>query len=240
MSVTRLPLGLILLSVGAARMFGSAYIVNSPGDDPDPYPSADLGLVATDPICFNLPTLRECINNLAITASGAISVGYNGGFEANSFPAVLTGDVFQNGVFVGPTIMTGSVDTIVQRSAPTDFGTFNTEMTQLNLTGNLPGIGSSIFEMVPPNSPSFITIPITSTTIQPADNGQFHIQSFFDVFTELSIDGGNNWTPASGNSSNSPAELDLTQSPEPGTAALTLLSAFALGLFFADRGKRAS
>jgi hypothetical protein len=65
---------------------------------------------------------------------------------------------------------------------------FDTEMTQLDISGgNLPGI--MIRE-----SPSKQSLGRTS--IRPDNNGGFHVSSFFDVFTEVSTDGGNTWSPS--------------------------------------------
>jgi hypothetical protein len=50
----------------------------------------------------------------------------------------------------------------------------------------------------------------------------FHIDSFFDVFTELSVDGGATWIPSSG-------ATRLTLVPEPGILGAMLLAGVALG-----------
>ena len=52
------------------------------------------------------------------------------------------------------------------------------------------------------------------TSIADIGGGLYHIDSFFDVFTELSVDGGNSWIPSNGS-----CRVDLT--PEP--ASLMLL-----------------
>lgn len=70
-------------------------------------------------------------------------------------------------------------------------GTFQTEMLQLDLTGSLPG-------MLIRESPTKQSLG--ECTIAPDAGGTFRINSFFDVFTELSVDGGQTWTPSSGES----------------------------------------
>jgi MYXO-CTERM domain-containing protein len=76
------------------------------------------------------------------------------------------------------------------------------------------------------------TLPsLGQTTITPLGGGLYRIDSFFDVFTELSIDGGQNWIPSQG-----PTHVDLTNTPLPATWAL-FLSGVGL-LAFLRRRKR--
>jgi hypothetical protein len=66
---------------------------------------------------------------------------------------------------------------------------FDTEMLSLNIGGGtLPG-GILIRE-----SPTQASVGHANDTS--LGGGQFKIDSFFDIFVELSIDGGNFWTPA--------------------------------------------
>ena len=85
-------------------------------------------------------------------------------------------------------------------------GVFNTEMPALNLSGG----GVMIRE-----SPTLVSAG--QTTITDVGGGNFTINSFFDIFTELSLDGGATWTPAA-----SSTHVSLEAIPEPGTAALAL------------------
>lgn len=95
-----------------------------------------------------------------------------------------------------------------------DTTTYPTEMLQLDISGGSFPPGQIMRES--PTLPS-----VGQTTITDLHNGNFRIDSFFDVFTELSVDGGANWFPASG-----PLHIVL---PEPGSlsalavASLTLL-----------------
>src|SRR5207249_9394292 len=75
---------------------------------------------------------------------------------------------------------------------------FDTEMLQLNLSGgNLPP-GVMIRE-----SPTLQSLG--RTTITP-EGGGYRIESFFDIFTELSPDGGATWEPQT----NGPTHVQLT------------------------------
>lgn len=65
-------------------------------------------------------------------------------------------------------------------------GTFDTEMLSMDLTGGSP-FGPALIRESP-------TRP--STGISSLTGGGFAIDSFFDIFTELSLDGGQTWLPS--------------------------------------------
>jgi hypothetical protein len=79
-------------------------------------------------------------------------------------------------------------------------------------------------------SPTLASLGTTTVTSIPASRALFQIDSFFDIFTELSVDGGQTWNPVT----NGPTRVDLQAStPEPGTwfllsSSLACLSAFRL------------
>src|SRR5712692_2269018 len=77
---------------------------------------------------------------------------------------------------------------------------FATEMLQLNLAGG----GFLVRE-----NPDLQSLG--QTQIDDLGNGTFRIDSFFDVFTELSLDNGNTWIPQSNGSS----RVSLQETPEP-------------------------
>src|SRR5205814_6851861 len=78
---------------------------------------------------------------------------------------------------------------------------FDTEMLALNLT--LPG-GVMVRE-----SPSKASLGRTSVRQSP--DAQYYISSFFDVFTEISLDNGANWSP----SVSAPAEMVVRKQVTP-------------------------
>lgn len=107
-----------------------------------------------------------------------------------------------------------SLETLTLGNRPIPTGTFDTEMLQMNL-------GGGNFPFLLRESP---TLPsLGQSTVQPVPGG-FQVDSFFDVFTELSIDGGQSWIP-----SNGPSRLEI-DAPEPSAAALALLGLMAVGL----------
>jgi len=115
--------------------------------------------------------------------------------ETENFESSLSGQGSCSGLNCGllgippgfPVEMTGPVQTVVFDRLTSLTGTFDTEIVSMSLTGG----GVMIRE-----SP---TLPSTGqTTITDIGGGLYHIDSFFDVFTELSLDGGSSWIPSSG------------------------------------------
>jgi hypothetical protein len=69
---------------------------------------------------------------------------------------------------------------------------FDTEMLQMTLTGGtLPG-GMMLRESA--------TLPSRGLASNTQSGGSYQVDSFFDVFTDLSLDGGLTWTPGSNSS----------------------------------------
>ena len=105
--------------------------------------------------------------------------------------------------------------------------TYDTEMLSMNLTGSYPGPGGPIPFMIR-ESPTLASTG--QHTVVPQSDGSFQSNSFFDVFTELSLDGGQTFMPSSG-----PVHLDLTGiSPEPGSIVLATIG-LAGGAFLTRR-----
>jgi len=91
---------------------------------------------------------------------------------------------------------------------------FTTEMQQLNISGGSLPAGTMLRESPTLTSPGQVAITDLG-------GGQFQISSFFDIFTELSLDNGNTWIP----SDNGPTIVNLSSVPEPTALALSLSAA---------------
>ena len=161
------------------------------------------------------------LTNIAHTPQTGGSNMQNGSDNIETFPSKATGDVSVGGGPFVPIILTGPVSVEVFNYMPGDLGTFSTQMLSMDLTGTVGG--HSVEIMLDPS------IPTTGqATIAANGGGEFRISSFFDVFTELSLDHGP-FTPQT----NPPTHVTL-QTPEPvagtiwmaflgGTAALCVI-----------------
>ncbi len=160
-------------------------------------------------------------------AGGAIRFDDGSGNEIEEFDSTLTGisRVLQSPVGPAPDApftLTGPVQTIVSGKTGNTTGTFDTEILSMDLTGtiNLTIIQVPVLIRESPSLQS-----TGQTTITDIGGGQFRIDSFFDVFTELSIDNGVNWVPTVGSTR-------MVLVPEP---SASLLAAIGLLMFLRKR-----
>jgi autotransporter-associated beta strand protein len=103
----------------------------------------------------------------------------------------------------GATNTEGFYRTVTQTNPP-DFSLFDAELLSLNISnGGLPPT------MMIRESPTLQSLGVTR--IRPLTNGTFTICSFFDVFTEVSMNGGLTWFPAT----NGPIPLILVGGTPP-------------------------
>jgi hypothetical protein len=113
---------------------------------------------------------------------------------------------------LGPISLTGTMEQeVLGRTFATELGTWETELVALSLSG--PVLGRTLTLMLDASTPS-----TGETSIEPSGSGggeQFRIDSFFDVFVELSLD-----TTPPLVTTRGPIRASLVALPEPGTAAL--------------------
>ena len=92
---------------------------------------------------------------------------------------------------------------------------YDTEMLQLDLQGSHPNGGPFMIRESP-------TLASTGRySVQPLPGGVYRIDSFFDIFTEISLDGGQTWTP-------SDESTRVRIMPTPGAAALLCIGGAVL------------
>jgi hypothetical protein len=144
-------------------------------------------------------------SNIVLTSSG--------GNDTETFNSELQGQVSLGGSPYIPIDLTGPVSVEEFGHTGMTTGTFNTQMLSMDMTGNVAG--HSVEIMLDPTNPT-----LGQTMVDGAGGGLFRIDSFFDVFTELSIDHGP-FVPSTG-----AARVDLL--PEPTSLGLLGIGAFAL------------
>ncbi len=107
-----------------------------------------------------------------------------------------------------PVSLSGPVSVLTWNKTGNTTGTFDTEIIAMSLTGNLLGMSVEVRE-----SPSLATLG--QTTITDLGGGLYEIDSFFDVFTEVSINGGP-FVPQTGG----PSRVDLVPEPTCGDGVI--------------------
>ena len=136
--------------------------------------------------------LRDIIHRPFATPQPVVTIV--GADELEQFESSLTATAvitsLQYGLFdvEVPLKLTGPVTTIVFGKADNTTGTFDTEIISMSLTGDLSIPGGPTFPVMIQTA---MDLPSPGqTTITDLGGGQYHIDSFFDVFTEISVDGG--------------------------------------------------
>jgi hypothetical protein len=119
------------------------------------------------------------------------------------------------GMGLGQITLTGPVQVRTTNKALSTTGLFDAEIVSMSLSGNSP-TGGPIMVREDPDRAS-----TGDTDISDLGGGLYHIDSFFDVFTELSVDGGQTWI-------DSDASTRMYLVPEPGTLVLLGMGAVVL------------
>ncbi len=141
-----------------------------------------------------------------------------GGTQTESFGSTVEGEISTNGGATFSPLSTPA-DSQVRVTSMIDSGStrfFDTEMLQLDISGgNLPA-GVMVRE-----SPTKASVGRTSVRVSGSD---YRISSFFDVFTEITLDGGATWSPSIAG----PGTLAL--SPNPAAISVSrLINSIRLG-----------
>lgn len=146
-------------------------------------------------IDFDNP-IHKCFENVT-TSTDPVT-----GDETEQFDTTIEGS-FDDGSGPQPLVLTGPVEIRTLRKGSDTTGQFDTEMVSMSLTGDVGGIPIEIRESPVRSSEG-------ETRVDDIGGGQFEIDSFFDVFTEVSIAGGP-FQPQT----NAAVRMDLHDAPEP-------------------------
>ncbi len=185
----------------------------------DPNLPPDTGwYVAAQPVTYAIPgspVVLSQIEHVPFAATTVRTSDGNGG-ELETFNSELLGMASVNGSAATPITLMGSVTVDVFDYSTGQLGTFNTQMTSMDMTGTLAG--QSVQITLDPNN-----VSTGQSSITDIGGGNYVISSYFDVFTELSV-GGGTAKPSSGSD-----PVTLQQVPEP--AALIVWAGLgAMGL----------
>jgi hypothetical protein len=176
--------------------------------------------------CFAVAGL--CVEGGALTLTSLISSNFNAGGQdivANArYTATLT---TLGSTPIGPVLLTGTVEQeVLGRTFSTQTGSWTTEIVAMSLSGPVLGATLSL-------SQDTANASTGTSSILPAGGEGFVINSFFDVFADLSLDG-----PTPLHTGVGPIALAAAPAPEPAGLAILALPAVFL-VWFARGGRRA-
>jgi hypothetical protein len=180
----------------------------------------DIAMACVTPGAF---TLTSIVSSTFVPGDGLLLPAVQDAVADATYDATLTPIV--GNTIVGSVSLKGVVDERIKgRTSDTETGIFATDITGLSLSGELMLSGGGPLD----GATLMVTLggsPSTGTTTITADGSVFKIDSFFDVFIDVSIPGTT--------LSKSVGPILLVAVPEPSTWAMVLIG-FA-GLSFAAR-----
>jgi hypothetical protein len=175
--------------------------------------------------CFGVAAI--CVTPGAITQTNLLSATFTTAGQDILTDAVYSAMV--TGAINQTVTLTGTVEEVVLgRTFSTEIGSFDTEITALTLTGAVGG--NTLTLTLDTSNPAHVS---TGETTLAADGSVFKIDSFFDVFVELSLD---SVVPLHA----SVGPIRLAAVPEPSTWAMLLAGFGGLAFFGARRRARAA
>ncbi len=182
-----------------------------------------------DPVPY-MGTPTEMVS-LSLTAKPPVTPDSGGSYEIDSFFDVFT-ELSTEGGGIADIDSFFDVFTELRLTPEATEGNFAIEILSMDL---------SSYPDQQPDSPELVELRLSTTnphhghiTVLKQSDGSYNIDSFFDVFTELSMDGGTTWTP-----SLDPTRLVASTNviPEPSTLALLVVAGMALAVLRVRRTK---
>ncbi len=174
------PLGMICEAIAADKVVLPSPTLPAEGDPRDcdlivsQYEGVGVHALFPGGVDFSDPK-HKCFRNVERQDDGA-------GNEIETFDSIVEGTVdLGNGPM--PVTLVGPVMVVVFGKTGNATGTFQTEMVSMSLAGGVGGLPIEIRKSPSLPSPG-------QTTITDLGGGAWQIDSFFDVFTEVSVAGG--------------------------------------------------
>jgi hypothetical protein len=168
-------------------------------------------------IDFSNPS-HSCFENVASSTDSGT------GDETETFDSTVEG-TFDDGSGPLPVTLTGPVETVARGKGGATTGSWDTEIVSMSLSGDVGGVSLEIRESPIKPAPG-------EMHILDIGGGKYQIDSFFDVFVELSVDGGP-FQPQT----NEATRMELEPVPEPG-GLLMLLAGIPMLRWMAKRRAR--
>jgi hypothetical protein len=176
------PSALLLIAMTAGLNLAQAGIVQPTDTLPPP-----TGVYSLPLICI----ATVCLENATVSGFNNTSDVFSGGNELVTSTATFSADVYQDnsgnpGAFLAPLSAGGTMDfTYFDRGPSTPLGTFNAQITALDFAGTFLGHPFEIEQ-----NPSQASTGITTINEVPGITPMYQVTSFFDVFLDVSLNGG--------------------------------------------------
>jgi hypothetical protein len=199
-------------------------------------PNASLPLIGVPYVspgsgagCFTVAT--ACVNPGPFIQTGVVSDMFDAAGQEIvadvAYDATLTPPGETN--IIGSVVLTGTVDeTVVGRTSNSEIGTFTVDITGLTLSGPLSLPGNALLDGRTLTVGLNTADTSSGTTAIAADGAAYRIDSFFDVFADITLE----LPPPLTSPSTSVGPILTIAAPEPSTWAMMLIG-FA-GLAFAS------
>jgi len=175
----RFALVAMAIALGSVGAVQASLITASP----DPFPPGS-GFVQAPGCLTSGPLSGLCASNVTGTILSTTS-SFMGGNELVVLDEALAGDISDNGLPIGSFSALGSLDlTLTGRTSPSQTGTFNGTVTAEDYLGTLDGVPLEF--TLDPSQTSTALIVITPLE---GDPPKYLIDSTFDLFSQISIEG---------------------------------------------------
>ena len=174
------------------------------------------GAYTAPTICVTLGPGACIVGASLFDFSGTTTIFDQSGQSIDS-SITMTAKIYSNnngmpGMFLGNLMLSGPIGILYAgRMTNMDLGTFPSSLTELDLTGMFNG--HSLEVILNPNVTSMGPTTVEPAAVSLSPDGEFQITSFFDVFSEISIDHGA-FVPGP------PRTFTLNTVPEPGSISL--------------------